>query len=75
MRNGKIPEPEVELSDCIECGVCADLCPDVFEMTDAGYVRVFSRPVYPKECVDEAIKYCPADCIRWNPEASTGDES
>lgn len=75
MNNQKPSEPDVELADCIECGVCADLCPDVFEMTDSGYVRVIPLPVYPKECVDEAIKHCPADCIRWNPQAPAGEES
>jgi ferredoxin len=74
MNNANEPDPEVELSDCIECGVCADLCPDVFEMTDAGYVRVIDLQAYPRDCVDEAIKYCPADCIHWNSGNPAGEE-
>ena len=58
-------EPDIELSDCIECGVCEEVCPEVFEMTDAGYVRVISLDAYPEDCVDEAIKHCPAACIKW----------
>ncbi len=58
-------EPEVELSECIRCGVCAEVCPEVFVITDAGYVRVTPLPDYPEDCVDEAVKHCPADCIRW----------
>ncbi|MFO7930362.1 MAG: ferredoxin [Desulfosalsimonas sp.] len=58
-------EPDVELSECIKCGVCEDVCPEVFVITDAGYVRVVQLEDYPADCVDEAIKNCPADCIRW----------
>ncbi|MCF8025318.1 MAG: ferredoxin [Desulfobacteraceae bacterium] len=58
-------EPEVELSECSRCGVCQEVCPEVFLITDAGYVRVDRRAEYPTECVDEAIKNCPAACIRW----------
>jgi ferredoxin len=65
MADEKRSEPDVELSDCIECGVCVEVCPEVFELTDAGYIRVVAMDVYPKQCVDEAIKHCPADCISW----------
>ncbi|MFP4649643.1 MAG: ferredoxin [Desulfobacterales bacterium] len=60
-----MPEPDVELSECIRCGVCEDICPGVFVITDAGYVRVVQLEDYPEDCVDEAIKNCPSDCIRW----------
>ncbi len=61
--------PVVELSDCIRCEVCARVCPQVFRMNQAGFVEVVG-PVWtiPKEEVDEAIKNCPADCIRWEDE-------
>ncbi|MFW5908045.1 MAG: ferredoxin [Desulfosalsimonas sp.] len=58
-------EPEVELSECIRCGVCEEVCPEVFVITDADYVQVAALDRYPEECVDEAIKNCPARCIRW----------
>jgi ferredoxin len=57
--------PVVELSDCIQCGICEDVCPSVFSLSDLGYVRVADLPAYPESEVDEAIKNCPADCIRW----------
>ena len=66
-------EPEVELSECIRCGVCADVCPEVFELTDAGYVHVRAMEPYPRQCVDEAIKLCPADCIHWNRQDPQGE--
>jgi len=57
--------PLVELSDCIRCDVCVGVCPAAFRMNDAGYIEVIDLEAYPEDEVDEAIKNCPADCIRW----------
>ena len=57
--------PVVELSDCINCGVCIEICPDVFRMNDAGFVEVVELASYPEIDVKDAIKYCPVDCIFW----------
>lgn len=57
--------PVIELSDCIRCGVCVEVCPDVFSETDAGYIQVADLAEYPEDQVEEAIKNCPADCIAW----------
>ena len=58
--------PVVELSDCNFCEICADVCPDVFFASDAGYIAVADMAVYPEVCVNEAIRNCPEDCIFWN---------
>lgn len=55
--------PEVELSKCILCELCTDLCPEVFVLNDSGYVEIRELEVYPEESVLEALKHCPADCI------------
>ncbi len=57
--------PVVELSECIHCEVCTDVCPEVFSYADAGYIMVADLPAYPEDKIDEAIKNCPADCIHW----------
>jgi len=57
--------PVVELSDCIVCGVCVEACPQVFKLNNAGYIEVRDLKSFPAEDVNEAIKYCPADCIDW----------
>ena len=57
--------PVVELSECIICGVCVETCPQVFRLNDAGYIEVIELAVYPEAEVNEAIKYCPVDCIHW----------
>ena len=58
-------KPSVELSDCIICGVCAEVSPAVFRLNDAGYIEVTELETYPQDDIDGAIKYCPADCISW----------
>ncbi len=57
--------PVVELSDCILCGICVDVCPEVFRNTEAGFIEVIGLQEYPGIEVDEAINNCPEDCITW----------
>ena len=61
----KMKAPIVELSDCIVCGVCVETCPQVFRLNDAGYIEVIDLADYPESEVNDAIKYCPVDCIYW----------
>lgn len=63
MLNNK--KPAIELSDCIRCGVCVEVCPAVFRRNDTGYFEVIELIRYPEPEVDEAIKNCPKDCIYW----------
>ena len=58
-------QPVVELSDCILCEVCQEVCPSVFRLNDAGYIEVADLAVYPEAEVNEAIANCPAGCIHW----------
>ncbi len=64
--------PVVDLSACIRCGVCVDICSDVFALGDAGFVQVRERASYPRKEVDAAIIYCPADCIHWEDNGPNG---
>ena len=57
--------PAVDLSRCSVCGVCIEVCPMVFRLNEAGYIEVIELLSYPEADVDEAIKYCPEDCIYW----------
>ena len=57
--------PVVDIGSCTLCMGCVEVCPDVFQMNDAGYIAVVEMDIYPREAVDEAIKYCPEDCISW----------
>ena len=57
--------PAIDLSRCDLCGVCVEVCPSVFKLNDAGYIEIIELDFYPEIEVDEAIKYCPEDCIYW----------
>lgn len=62
---GKMRKPVVELSDCILCGICTEVCPSVFFLNEANFIQIKELKCYPISEVDEAIKNCPADCISW----------
>ena len=57
--------PVVELSECILCDGCVEICPSVFRHNDADYIEIMELPSYPVSEIDEAIKNCPKDCIYW----------
>lgn len=49
---------------CTACGICAELCPEVFEMgTEVAEVITNPVPLDKKECVEEAEESCPVEAI------------
>jgi ferredoxin len=56
----------IELSDCILCEICTEMCPSVFRSNEAGFIEIFDVAEGDVAAVQEAIKYCPADCIHWD---------
>jgi len=56
---------KVRIEDnCTACGLCADTCPDVFQMGDE-IAEVFSPQVPPEfaEMVQQAADECPVEAI------------
>ena len=53
----------VNLDECIGCGVCESLCPDVFEL-DAEGKAIVKDPNSTDPCVDEAIESCATEAIK-----------
>ncbi len=51
-------------SNCIGCGLCANLCPGVFTMTNEG-VAAARDEIFPEVegQVQEAAESCPVDAI------------
>ena len=59
----------VDIGTCTVCMGCVELCPQVFRLNEnTGYIEVIDLDEYPEDLVNEAIKYCPQDCIEWEPE-------
>ncbi len=57
--------PVVDIGPCNLCGGCIEVCPLVFRLNDSYFIEVAELSNYPETMVDEAIKYCPKDCIYW----------
>jgi len=51
---------KVDKDKCIGCGLCANICSEVFEMKD-GKAHVKEQKDLP--CVKEATDSCPVDAI------------
>lgn len=52
---------KIDREKCIGCGLCASLCPEVFEMDDNMKAKVKSKKNLP--CVKDAISSCPTEAI------------
>jgi ferredoxin len=62
--SGRIPV--IDLGRCSHCGGCIEIAPEVFRFnTETGLIEVIELQEYPADKVDEAIAYCPEDCIAW----------
>ncbi len=55
--------------DCQGCGLCEDICPEVFRLGEDKEVAEVIRPEGgPEDLIQEAIESCPAECIYWEEE-------
>ena len=55
----------VDEETCIGCGLCAETCPEVFEMNDdKALVKVNPVPENVQETCKEAAENCPVEAIK-----------
>jgi ferredoxin len=53
--------------ECIGCGSCADMCPDVFEMNhELEKSFVIKAEGGDEDCILDAMGECPMSCIFWD---------
>ncbi len=54
----------IDRDGCISCGMCVDVCPDVFEMADDGLAAVAQEPTRSNiHKAHEAEECCPVQVI------------
>jgi len=60
------PIPVIETEECIGCGSCVDLCPEVFILNESIEKALVVNPEgCPEEKISEAIDLCPVKCMHW----------
>jgi ferredoxin len=55
----------VHRETCIRCGLCPNLCPEVFDLPDGESAQIIADPV-PEDCraiAQEAADSCPVGAI------------
>jgi ferredoxin len=54
---------------CTECGVCAETCPEVFELGDEGATVITGADlVANEELIKQAVEECPVEIIAFEEE-------
>ena len=55
--------------NCIACGMCTTVCPEVFSMSDSGFAEAIpgDAPIEAMESAKEAAEGCPVDAIESEP--------
>ncbi len=55
----------IDRDGCISCGLCTEVCPEVFRMADDGRAEVYADPVPPEaeDAAAEARDGCPVSVI------------
>ena len=61
--------PYVAEDDCIACGACEEICPEVFSVNESlGFAQVMNPSGAPAAKIQEAVDACPVQCIHWADE-------
>lgn len=54
----------IDREGCIQCELCASICPEVFRMAEDGYAEVYEGPSEADDdVVREAAESCPVSVI------------
>ncbi|MEW6657434.1 MAG: ferredoxin [Thermodesulfobacteriota bacterium] len=61
--------PLIVEEECIACGACVEICPEVFALNESlGFAQVLNPGGAPEEKIQEAMDACPVSCIHWADE-------
>ena len=57
----------IDEEECIGCGNCEDLCPEIFKLDKEREKSDVIKPEGGSEqCIEEAMEACPVSCIYWD---------
>ncbi len=61
--------PVIVEEECIACGACEEICPEVFQLNESlGFAMVMNPGGGDEATIQEAIDSCPTQCIHWSDE-------
>ena len=55
--------PYIDQEECVQCGNCEEICPEVFRLNDDGVAEVDDPEGATEDKIQEAIDSCPVECI------------
>ena len=59
--------PHIVEEECIACGTCEEMCPEVFRLNEnLGFVQVLNPDGGSEDKIEAAIEACPVQCIHWS---------
>lgn len=54
----------IDRSGCISCGICVEMCPEIFGLDDEGLAEVLKQPDTDSEAdVAQSAEECPVSVI------------
>jgi ferredoxin len=56
-------KPSVDKDLCVGCGLCTQVCSEVFEMSADGKAGVIEGADQSADCVQDAVDQCPVGAI------------
>lgn len=56
-------KPDIDMTECIMCGVCKEVCPEVFIENDLGFMEIHEPLRNLNDQIQEAVNCCPRHCI------------
>ena len=61
--------PVIVTEECIACGNCGQVCPEVFRLNESlGHSEVINPCGASEDEILDAIDECPVQCIHWQEE-------
>jgi len=61
-----MPKTVIVSEDCISCGLCVSVAPEVFRFNAQGKSEAYNPQGAPEAKIQECIDNCPVSAISWS---------